>query len=194
MPCPRRRPSCSPPRKLRGDGHVRAVADAGHRLAEIPAAGAGSAYSRKRRRPATARLVLRLAGAQGLGQVCPVPVQAAVRHLQHAADVGGLCAVEKYRRLRRVRVDSVRLAEKAERDQRVEKVSRGSRMQPRRGVSCSAVCGFRASSVNSRSSTALNSVLEAQKPMPTCRIWSGVGVLMLLLLANKISAQGRSIQ
>ena len=47
------------------------------------------------RSPASLRLVLRLPCPQRLGEVAPEPVEPVVRHLENAADVGGLVFVEK---------------------------------------------------------------------------------------------------
>ena len=79
--------------------------------------------------PAALGLVLRVAGAQALGQRPPERVEAGVRHLQDATDVGGLGAVEEQLGRRGVGVAAVLALEHAERDQRVEEVRRAARMQ-----------------------------------------------------------------
>ena len=53
---------------------------------------------------------------------------------------------------------------------------RGPRVQPEPLLQVPRCAGFLfASSVDSPSSTALSRVFEAQKPMPTCMMWSGLG-------------------
>ena len=85
-------------------------------------------------RAAALDLVLRLPGAQRLGEVAPERIEAMVRHLEDAADVGRLLPVEEQVGLGRVGVAVAGALQEAERDQRVEEVARRARVQaePRR--------------------------------------------------------------
>src|SRR5262245_44216748 len=78
-------------------------------------------------------LVLRLPGAERLGEVPPEAVETRIRHLEEAADVAGAFAVEEERGLGRVPVAGRRSVavtlEEAERDQRVEEVRDRARME-----------------------------------------------------------------
>ncbi len=79
-------------------------------------------------------LVLRLAGAEGDGEVAPERVEAVIGHLEHAADVGGLALVEEEIGRGRVVVDAVAALEEVERDESVEEVVRGAGMQAEAGA------------------------------------------------------------
>ena len=82
--------------------------------------------------------------------------------------------VEEEIGLGRVGVDARFALQKAEGDERVEEVARGARDAGRGGrLSSARGWGCLASSVKTCISTALSRVLEAQKPMPTCMMWSG---------------------
>ena len=121
------------PRELLGDGHVGAVADAGHGFEEVAQSLRVRVERGEETGAAAADFVLRLAGAQGGGEVAPEGVQALVGHLQHAADVGRLALVEEEIGLGRVVVDAVAALEEPEGDERVEEVARGARMQAEAG-------------------------------------------------------------
>ena len=104
------------------DGHVCAVADAGHgaeKAAEALGVGVerceGIAF-------AVADFVLRLAGAEGGGEIAPEGIEAVVGHLEHAADVGGLALVEEEIGGGRVVVGAVAALEEVEGDEGVEEV------------------------------------------------------------------------
>ena len=117
-----------------------------------------------------------LAGAQALGQRAPEAIQPGVRHLEHAADVGGLGPVEEQRRSRACWVDGrprarACPARPARRRSRV--ALRGCRPRRSRSASPSSGPAF-ASSEKTPSSTALSSVFEPQKREPSCMIASGV--------------------
>ena len=82
------------PGELGRDRLPGADADAGHRARELRQP-LRVGVERREEVLAALGLVLRLAGAQALGQRPPEPVQPGVRHLQHAADVGRLGPVEE---------------------------------------------------------------------------------------------------
>ncbi len=127
------------PRELLRDGAGRAEAEAGHG-AEEPFEPLRLGVQSLEEVAAALDLVLRATRLQRLGQRTPEGVEARVRHLQHAAEVGGLGPVEERVRLGRVGVAAFRVAvEHAERDERVEEVARGARVKAeavaeRRGV------------------------------------------------------------
>ena len=83
------------PGKLPGDGHVGAVADAGHGGEELLQSRRVGVEGLEQPGPAALDLVLRLPGAERLGQVPPERIEAVVRHLEDAAHVGRLLPVEE---------------------------------------------------------------------------------------------------
>ena len=174
--CRRRRTSCIPARELRRDRQIGAVADAGHRLQEAAEPRRVGVQRAEHRRSAALRFVLRQAGAQRLGEMVPEAVQAVVRHLEHAADVGRLRLVEKQVGRGRVGIRAAaRAAESRARPGHRGKSRADRGMQPQPAAEDRrAVRGCFASSVNSSISTALNSVFDAQNPNPTCRMCSGL--------------------
>ena len=62
--------------------------------------------------------------------MAPERIQAVVRHLEDAADVGRLAPVEEEIGFGRVGVAIAVALKKSERDERVEKVARRARVQP----------------------------------------------------------------
>ena len=94
-----------------------------------PRSSVGVGVDRLEQVPAGLRLVLRLAGAQALRERVPEPEQPRVQHLQQAALVAGLGAVEEEVRLGRVAVLAVLALEHPERHQRVEEVARAARVK-----------------------------------------------------------------
>ncbi len=72
-----------------------AVADAGHGGEELLEAGGIGVEGFKTWRFAGAGFVLRLAGAESLGEVAPEGIEAVVGHLEDAAHVGRLLAIEE---------------------------------------------------------------------------------------------------
>ena len=117
------------PGKLRGNGHVRAVADAGHRCQKRLQARRIGIERLKHRRAAAADFVLRQARPKRLGEVTPEAVQTLVRHLEDAADVGRLLLVEERIGGRSVGVLAARALQKSQRHQGVQKIAGGARMQ-----------------------------------------------------------------
>jgi hypothetical protein len=77
-------------------------------------------------------------------------------------------------------VDAVATLEEVEGDESVEKVVRGAGMQ---AESRAELLQCLASSVKSSISTALSNVFEAQKPRPTCMMWSICGSLITVLFS-----------
>ena len=117
------------PRELRRDRHVRAVADAAHRLEKVSQPRRVRVDLGERAGAAGLDLVLGQAGAQPVGEMVPEPEQAEVGHLENAADIRRLALVEKQVGVRGVRVDAAGAREEAERHQRIEEIMRRSRMQ-----------------------------------------------------------------
>ena len=107
----------------------RAEADARHGLEEEAQARGVRVESGEEVASAELGLVLRLAGAERLGEGAPEPVEPDVQHLEQAAHVGGLRAVEEEVGLRGVRVALAVADEHAERDERVEEVPRAPRVE-----------------------------------------------------------------
>jgi hypothetical protein len=116
------------PVELRRDRLVRAHAEAGHGVQELPESR-GLRVEGLEEVAACLGLVLRLAGLERLGEGAPERIEARVCHLQQAADVGGLHPVEEGVGLGRVRVDAVLALEHAEGDERIEEVVCAARMQ-----------------------------------------------------------------
>ena len=120
------------PGKFRGDRLSRRAAHPGHRFHER---AQRLRVLRKRLEKAAAgfRLVLRLAGAKALGQRAPETVEPGVAHLQKAADIARLGAIEKEIGFRRVGIASVLALQHAERHQGVEEIPGGAlvNFQPR---------------------------------------------------------------
>ena len=156
------------------------MADAGHRREELLQARRIGVERLEEARAAGLDLVLRLPGAQRLGEVPPERIEAVVRHLEDAADVRRLLAVEEEIGLGRVaRSDRRSRCEEAERHQRVEEVARRARVQAEAAARAPrSASGPRASSVKTPISMALSSVFEAQNARPVCRIFSGFGGCM----------------
>ncbi len=120
--------------ELAGDGHVGAVADAGHGFEEAAETvgigvegGEGAGF-------AGAGLVLGLAGAEGGGEVGPGGIKALVGHLEDAADVGGLVFVEEEVGGGGVVVEAVAALEEVEGDEGVEEVVGGAGMEAEAGA------------------------------------------------------------
>src|SRR4029079_19112854 len=88
-------------------------------------------------------LVLRLPVLKPLRQPAPEPVEALIGHLQNAADIAGLGAVEVVVGFRRVAIGALRIAlQHAERHQRIEEVADAARMQLEAALQLRRVCGF----------------------------------------------------
>ena len=166
------------PGEFFGDGHVGSVADAGHGAEEVAEALGIGVEGFEGVFAAGADLVLRFAGAEGGGEVAPEGVETVVGHLEYAADVRGFALVEEEIGGRGVVVGAVAALEEAEGDEGVEEVVCGARVKAEACAEFGRVSGCLASSVKSSSSTALSRTFEAQKPRPTCRIWSGVASFM----------------
>ena len=126
-------------------------------------------------RPAALDLVLRLARPERLGQVAPERIEPLVRHLEDAADVRRLVAIEEEIGLGRVARSGRR---RAFRNPSATSASRKSRAERGAGrgvrVSGSKRSAPRASSVKTPISIALSSVFDGQNASPVCRIFSGV--------------------
>ena len=118
------------PRETARDGHVRAAADPGHRGQKAFQSSRIGIQGFEHARPAGPDFVLRLAGAERFGEMAPERIQPLVRHLENAADVGRLLAVEKEVRLRSVRIQVPGAREKTERHERIQEIARRPRVQP----------------------------------------------------------------
>ena len=106
------------------------------------------------------------------------PNSRAFDHLEHAADVARLGAVEEEVGLGRVAVAAVLALEHPERHQRVEEVARAARVEAESLAQRLGVERARARELREEpSSTALRSVFEAQNPVPSCMIPSGTGAI-----------------
>ena len=110
-----------------------------------------------------------------LGEMSPERIQAVVGHLEDAADVGRLAAIEEQIGLGRVGVAVAARAQEAERDERIEEVARRARVQAEppaeRRRSAAGRC---ASSVKTPISMALRRVFDGQNARPVCMIRSGL--------------------
>jgi hypothetical protein len=105
------------------------VADAGHRFQKAAEAFGVGIERDEGAGIAAAGLVLRLAGTQRGREVSPEVVEAVVRHLENAPDIGWLAAIEEQIGGGRVGVDAVAAFEEVERDQSIEEVACPTRMQ-----------------------------------------------------------------
>ena len=117
------------PRKRVRDRQVRAVADPRHRRQEFPQPRRLGIQRLEQPRRARLHLVLRQPRPQRLGQAAPERVKAVIAHLEDAADIRRLAAVEEQIGFRSIRVDVAGPRQKPEGDERVEEVARRSRMQ-----------------------------------------------------------------
>ena len=63
------------------------------------------------------------------GETAPEAIEAHARHLQHAAEIAGLIAVEKQISIGSIAVMVLGALQEAESDQRVEKIAGAARMQ-----------------------------------------------------------------
>src|SRR5467141_177041 len=101
------------PREFLCDREVRPTADSGHRLREfLEACWIGIQRFEEGLVPSL-HLVLRPACPQAFGEPGPKTKETVVRHLENAADVGGLSFVQEQLRGGRVVIDAVRPLEKA---------------------------------------------------------------------------------
>ncbi len=116
------------PGEAGGERMRRRQADAGHGVEE-PGEALGAGIDRGEGIAAGLGLVLRLAGAQRLGQVPPEGIEPPVGHLQDAADIGRLASVEIEIGLGRVGVDAVIPFQHPQRHQRVEEVANAALVQ-----------------------------------------------------------------
>ncbi len=117
------------PGELGGDGAGGAGADAGHGGEKFFQAGGIGVEGFKHRSFAVAEFVLRLAGAQGFGEVAPEGIEALVGHFENAADVGGLAAIEEEIGGRGIGVFAVLALQKAEGEKGVEEIASGAGME-----------------------------------------------------------------
>ena len=118
------------PREGARDRHVRPVTDGAHRGEELLQPRRIGVEFLEQTGPSRLDLVLRLSGAQRVGELGPERVQPGVRHLQDAADVRRLLPIEEHFRLGRVAVAVALASEESKRHQRVEKVARRATVQP----------------------------------------------------------------
>ena len=144
------------PGKFCGDGHVAAVADAGHRGQELLQARRIGIESFEHRGGAAADFVLRQAGPKGFGEVAPEAVEAWLAISKMPPMYEGLCLSRK------VSVAGVLeyYPSDLSRNPRATRASRKSRdargCRPIRPWMLSSDCGPLARSVKSSISTALN--------------------------------------
>src|SRR5688572_18891517 len=116
------------PRELLRDRTACAHAEPGHRLQE--AAGAlGIPVECGEQILAMLDLILRFPGAERRGQMSPEWIQAAVRHLQHPADIGRLITIEKHGGIVTVGIDGIAAGKESKRHQGVKKVPMRARME-----------------------------------------------------------------
>ena len=170
-------------RKLARDGHVRAVADAGHRFEET-AQARRIGIERGERHPSILRAIRSAARRCGgrwsggprsrSGAGSPSPE---CRRCRRACACRGRSRFRACWNRRRPCAARKPSATSASRKSRAE---RGCR--PRRPLSSASGSGCLASSVKTCISTALSRVLEAQKPRPTCMIWSGRRSFMAVVI------------
>jgi hypothetical protein len=106
------------------------VADAGHGLQELFEARRLGVERFEDARAAALRFVLWEPGAQGLGEMSPERIEAVIGHLEDAANVRRLLAVEEEIGFRRVGVTIALTRQEPQRDQRVEEIERRSGVQP----------------------------------------------------------------
>jgi hypothetical protein len=119
-----------PPWERRRDGPRRRQADARHGAEEHLEPPRVGVDGLERIGATAAGLVLRRAGDQRFREIAPEAVQAPVHHLEDAADVRRLGAIEIVLRLGRVGIPTVRQPlQHAERHEGIEEVARGALMQ-----------------------------------------------------------------
>jgi hypothetical protein len=82
----------------------------------------------RKKSPPGFHLVLRLPGAEPIGQRAPEPIEPCVTHFEDAADIGGLGPVEKLRCFCGIGVARTGAFQHAQSHQRIEKIPRASRM------------------------------------------------------------------
>ena len=148
-----------------GDLHVRAMADPGHGREEALEPGGVGVERLEQRDIAGLRLVLEPAGAQRLGQGAPEAVEAVVRHLEDPAGARG--------------APGARGGSRARVRGRLSGWSASSVKSP---ISMALRSVFEARRLlirHERGRGSLRSVFEAQKPRPTCMMWSGAGCVLM---------------
>ena len=69
----------------------------------------------------------------------PVAIEPVVRHLQYAADIGGLVLVEEEIGVRRITVDAILSLQKAQGDECIQEVPGGARVQTETSLDCSEI-------------------------------------------------------
>lgn len=91
---------------------------------------------------AVAGFVLVLSGPEGFGEVAPERIEAAVAHLEDAADVRGFVAVEEQVGGGRIAVDAVGPLEKSEGHEGVEEIGGGPGVESESGLQVLEVAGL----------------------------------------------------
>jgi hypothetical protein len=122
------------PGKLLRDGQVGTAADAGHGFEEGAEPFRVGIQILEEAGLAVAGFVLRLTTTKGDGEVVPERIEALIRHLQDATDVGRLSLIEEEIGCGRVAVRAVLTFEEVESNESVEKVARRARVQGEPGA------------------------------------------------------------